>query len=266
MTKTIVVALDGSPIAERAVPVAAWLAHGLGAEAHLVTASVGAADDADRAYLERQADLFGMSNVVTAVIEHRHAGAGISEYLQTQPDPVLCMSTRGRSGWGEVLLGSVSDHVLSAAQVPAVLVGPQCVIGDPPSRNLLLSIDGSDPSFAVLPTVAVWAEALGLSTHVVTAVQCGSDGRPDPRRDAATELVNETGDRLHDMGVDAERHVLNSAYPSDVVVAFAKGLPAALVAIGTHGRGGLSAKALGHVATDIVRDSPCPVLVRRIPD
>lgn len=266
MTKTIVVPLDGSPLAERALPTAAWLARELGAELCLITADLGDPKPQHESYLEDQAGSIGLSDVRTAVIAHRFAGAGISEFVESVPDPVLCMSTRGQGGLAEALLGTVSDEVLTTVQVPVVLVGPHCAAGEPPSRNLLVSIDGSDASFAVLPTVADWANRLTFAVQVVTVAQCGNTGLPDSRRESATRLVDETAARLVELGVDAEQHVLNSAYIGDVIAAFATGLPAAMIAVGTHGRSGLSGKALGSIATDVVRLSPCPVLVRRIPD
>ena len=48
------------------------------------------------------------------------------------------------------------------------------------------------------------------------------------------------------------------------VTALARRIDAAPIAVSTHGHSGHSARALGQVATDIVRHSSCPVLVRRI--
>jgi nucleotide-binding universal stress UspA family protein len=146
-----------------------------------------------------------------------------------------------------------------------LLVGPHCTATEPPSGALVVAVDVSDECLAVLPTAAEWANRLGLRVHVVTVAQCGNTGRPDARADAAHELVDDVASKLQTLGVDAERHVLNSAYPADSIVAFATGLPAAFIATGTHGAGRLTAKALGSVADQVVRHSPCPVLVRRVP-
>lgn len=266
MTKTIVVPLDGSELAERSIGTASWLARDLDCEIRLVTTTIGAESDADADYLQEQADTTGVSYIRTEVIEHRFPAAGIKETVETMPDPVVCMSTRGRGGLAETILGGVSDEIVKGVQVPLVLLGPYAAAGDPPSRSLVIAIDRSDASLAVLPTVVDWAPRLGLDVHVVTVAQCGTTGGPDPRAAAANELVDEAASKLEALGVTSRTHVLNSAHSADVVVAFARGLPAALIAIGTHGRGGISARALGTVAGEIVRHSPCPVLVRRIPD
>src|SRR4051794_7835471 len=106
MTKTIVVPLDESPLAERALPVAAWLARELEGELVLATCRIGEGAFEDDSYLERQASSIGVPGVRTSVIEHRLPGAGISELVETLPDPVLCMTTRGRGGLAETLLGT----------------------------------------------------------------------------------------------------------------------------------------------------------------
>ena len=265
MTKTIVVPLDGSELAERSLPTAAWLGRELGCQIRLMTTNLGGDTAAEEAYLRDQATKAGAASIDVEVVDHRFPARGVQDCVEALADPVICMTTRGRGGLAEVLLGSVSDEIVRGVQVPVVLVGPHCVAGEPPSRTVVLSVDGSDASFAALPTVADWAPRLGLDVHVVTVAQCGSTGEPDSRSVAAHELVDEVAAKLATLGTGAKTHVLNSGHPADVIVAFAKGLPAALIAIGTHGAGGLSARALGQVADGIVRHSPCPVLVRRIP-
>lgn len=268
MTKTIVVPLDGSGLAERALPTAAWLARGLHAPVHLVRTTfapaVAAEIDPDEAYLRIQADTMGGVDVVVDVVRQHFPGAGIIRAVDAVADPTLCLSTRGKGGLAEILLGSVSDEVLRNVAVPAVLVGPHCLVREPPSRTLVVSVDGSDGSSTILPVAADWTQRLGLDVQVVAAAECGPSGLPDPRAIAAHEVVDDAVAQLAELGVEAQGHVINGTHQAEVVVAFASGLPAALIAIGTHGRSGWSAAALGRVATDIVRHAHCPVLLRRV--
>jgi len=50
---------------------------------------------------------------------------------------------------------------------------------------------------------------------------------------------------------------------ASAVVGVAKELGAELLVLGTHGRKGLSRWFQGSIAEAIVRDAPCPVMVRR---
>jgi nucleotide-binding universal stress UspA family protein len=51
--------------------------------------------------------------------------------------------------------------------------------------------------------------------------------------------------------------------PVDSIVGAARGWPADLVVVGSHGRDGLGRVLLGSVAEGVVRHAPCPVLVVR---
>jgi nucleotide-binding universal stress UspA family protein len=57
--------------------------------------------------------------------------------------------------------------------------------------------------------------------------------------------------------------VLRALDPAAALVAEEARVPATLVAMATHGRTGLGRVALGSVATRVVHDSRCPVLVIR---
>jgi nucleotide-binding universal stress UspA family protein len=54
-------------------------------------------------------------------------------------------------------------------------------------------------------------------------------------------------------------------HPAGAIVAYARELPATLLALTTRARHGLGRVALGSVAMDVVHRSPCPVLVVRVP-
>jgi len=60
--------------------------------------------------------------------------------------------------------------------------------------------------------------------------------------------------------------LLRTGIPHDEIVATARDEGADLVAIGTHGRGGLNRLMLGSVCDRVIRLSSCPVLAVREPD
>src|SRR5213079_1828263 len=57
-----------------------------------------------------------------------------------------------------------------------------------------------------------------------------------------------------------ESIVLRGA-PAEVIVARAEATSASLIAMASHGRGGIARAALGSVASDVVRHSTVPVMV-----
>ena len=60
--------------------------------------------------------------------------------------------------------------------------------------------------------------------------------------------------------------LLRTGTPQDEIVATVRDEGADLIAIGTHGRGGLNRLMLGSVCDRVIRMSPCPVLAVREPD
>jgi len=60
--------------------------------------------------------------------------------------------------------------------------------------------------------------------------------------------------------------LLRTGIPHDEIVRIARDEGADLIAIGTHGRGGLDRLMLGSVCDRVIRLSSCPVLAVREPD
>jgi nucleotide-binding universal stress UspA family protein len=60
-------------------------------------------------------------------------------------------------------------------------------------------------------------------------------------------------------------HRLAEGSPADEILAAATDLPADLIVMGTHGRGGLSRVLMGSVAETVLRKAPCPVLTVKAP-
>lgn len=66
-------------------------------------------------------------------------------------------------------------------------------------------------------------------------------------------------------GITVRTAVLTGS-PHQKIVELVKDERADLVAMGTHGRGGVSRMLLGSVADRVIRSAPCPVLTVRAPE
>ncbi|WP_233498881.1 universal stress protein [Blastococcus sp. TF02A-26] len=83
--------------------------------------------------------------------------------------------------------------------------------------------------------------------------------RQDVRREAETQVAAVLADRP-DGAVTPRVHLeVTQGAPSDVLVQRARG--AALLVVGSRGRGAVRAALLGSVALHCVMHAPCPVLV-----
>ena len=146
----IVLPLDGSPLAEAALPVAralagafsapvtvartvsfAWYAAGGaspydGLDAATSAELLAAMEDDARAYVEGIVEQLRQANLAASVhVSHGVPGDPITELAAATPGSLVVMSTHGRSGLGRTLLGSVTDHVVRSSAAPVLIVRGQ---------------------------------------------------------------------------------------------------------------------------------------------
>jgi nucleotide-binding universal stress UspA family protein len=268
---TVVVPLDGSEFAERALRPACALAAQLPrGRVSIVMVNPENAEDAER-YLRDRAGLF--ANVVDVglhVVEHSDAGDGILETAAAVPNSIVCMASHGHGGL-RALLDSVAERVICNSTDPMVLVGPECRVSFLPGEagRMVVCSDGSAFSELIMPIASAWAGHLRLQPWVVEVVAPDEAVVPadEPARnrevEEAARRLTSLASRLDVRGEPAHWKVLHGADLGQSIAGFAARLPAVLIAMATHGRSGLARAALGSVAIDVLRSSPCPVLVVR---
>ncbi len=253
---TIVVPLDGSEYSERALAVAATLADRTGGGLLLVTAAAGG-------------PLHPLEYLEETAATVRAAGCKTEVYVAEQPpvdalvsavadvDGIVCMMTHGRGRLRWAALGSVAEEVLRRVDHPVVLVGRHCrqdfLVR---SSRLLACVDGAGTGRALAPVVDEWAARLGLDVEVAIVVHPLDVVSAEREQELLQEL------RTPFTGVDRAA-MLTSRFVAGALADHADAMPAAVVAISAHGRGGLSRFALGSVTMGVVHLANCPVLVVR---
>lgn len=164
--KRILVPLDGSPLAEAALPQIKDLAVLYDAEVVLlrvalahtlpgvnaVDAQVRAVEEAQTYLAAREADLVAQGLTVQSVVRYGHAAEEILDHARGGAVDLVAMSTHGRSGIRRWVMGSVAETVVRHAPVPVLLVRtsgpvpvPSASAQDEPS-----TADGPDRSTAAL--------------------------------------------------------------------------------------------------------------------
>ena len=68
---------------------------------------------------------------------------------------------------------------------------------------------------------------------------------------------------LERQGIDVETKTLLGVHPAPAILRYAEGHGVNLIAVATHGRGGLPRLVLGSVADKVLRAATVPVLVVR---
>ncbi len=301
MFKRILVPLDGSPVAERALDTAADLAHRVGAALLLAHADtpdnfiyvegmpvVDAAGKPlpgthEREYLRRMAECarqhFDVA-IETRVLDQ--AGASSAEMLagyiaEARADAVV-MTTHGRGGLERLWLGSVADSLLRASHVPILLLrpnGPGSIL--PAIRRVLAPLDGSTLSGMALHYALPLADLLGVNLDLITVVPVSIDMAVSPyglsgvaqdftferRKDEAQRYLDRTVKALPPHAGKVGTHVAVAGHVANSLIEAAQSVPGTLIVMSTHARQGLQKLFLGSVADKIVRASDVPVLLCR---
>ena len=148
---TILIPLDGSSLAEAALPRATELAHasdaGLllirAAEAHTLPgmdptdAQVKVIAEAE-AYLAAVRERLGVQGIrkVETSVWYGPAAYSIVEATRLRKADLIVMSTHGRSGLGRFILGSVAESVLRGTTVPILLIrAPEAPVDRPSAQG-----------------------------------------------------------------------------------------------------------------------------------
>jgi nucleotide-binding universal stress UspA family protein len=287
MTYTLIVPLDGDPVAAIALPVVRTLARATDASIVLLTVVRDEAPerrDEARSYLERTAagpieEGFRVETVTRVGSPPDEIVAEADSY----PSGFVVMATHGRSGIPRAVLGSVAQHVVAHSPFPVLLVRPGCRTEDS-LRRIVVPVDGTPGSLLALGAATVLAQQTGAQLILLQVVvplplwiyepTLGLDTGPlinpmwnEDARIAAEQYVEAIAARLKKQAaVDVESRAAVGGV-AGVVKATVDDVGAELVVMSTHGLTGPARALLGSVADEVVRTVDCPVLlVRRRPE
>jgi len=296
MLRTILVPLDGSQFAEAALPLAKTLATLAGARLTLlslhdarpdlphgldVPATEGetlALRSAAHDYLAETAQRLTLSSsleIHTEVADADPAHGLVEAADRIAPDLVI-MATHGRGPMSRFWLGSVTDYFIRHGLTPTLLVRPGRL--DPPStiRRILVALDLSEESAKIFDPVALVARAFSAEVvlyHVVEPLVGMVDGAlpfPIPVVPGALDRAKtEANLRMEELARTAAGRGLTPTVKVVTGVGAAASLLEEarqgydLVALTTHGAGGVRRLILGSVADKVIRGGDLPVLVYR---
>ncbi len=297
MTATILVPLDGSSIAEQALPVAEAVAHRSGARLHLATviqqvpafSATGEEPLIDpeleqqfRAQsaecLEGTAEALGTTQgleVSCALLDGSPAQA-LADHVRAKRIGLIVMTTHGRSGINRFWLGSVADQLLRRVKVPILLLRPRQ--GPPPTefRHIVVALDGLSEAERVLdPVIELGSLSPNPEFTLVQVVEPPvapitqmamhpAKLRPHWRElqeNSARSYLERVAARMRSRGLRVATQMISARGVGEEILRFAEASGADLLAVGTHGARGAERMLLGSVADKVIRGASCPVLV-----
>jgi len=268
VTKTIVVPLDGSEFAERALVPAAAFAKRTGADVVLMTSQMGGVVVEPKRYLTDTAAKAGIPGANVAVISDHFAASGLRIVVADLADPIVCMSTHGHSGVIQALLGSTAEDAIRLLRAPMLLLGPNVELSlTTRLDSVVVCTDGTETSNAIVPEVSEWIGDLQLRAWVVEVLdpevrRALEESGVEPAMEVATVYALAES-LLTRNGAGVNWDVLHSDHAARAIVDYACQVRASLIAMSTHGRTGFARVALGSVTAAVVHNAPSPVLVVR---
>ena len=122
-------------------------------------------------------------------------------------------------------------------------------------ERIVATVDGSPFAESVLPYAVGIARATGAGLKIVRVAHEGESI-------IAEGYAEDLGKRL---GIPA-RALPADGVPADAILRELSREPADLLAMATHGRGGILETVMGSVASQVLQDAPCPLLLFRPKD
>ena len=136
-------------------------------------------------------------------------------------------------------------------------------------KHILVAVDGSDSSSIAFTEAVEIAKRSQATLHITEVVDNLHSSLPEEtiasQKELAYEHINEYVERAVDLGlttpmesiveVGSPKHLLTTTIP--------KALEADLIVVGANGKHFLMSTSIGSVASYVVNNAPCSVLVSR---
>jgi nucleotide-binding universal stress UspA family protein len=289
MFSVVIVPLDGSSLAEQALPWAEALATASQAPLQLLrvveTATPNENEAHARAYLEAIASKLATEPAVS--VRHGRPATEVIAGVREHEDPVIVLTTRGYTGMDGPRFGSVADQIVHAVTIPVLSIRSGVErIRQPPIRSILVTLDGSEIAEAALPHAIQLAESMQASLQLVRVVETtrlhgmlvgGSymttsagplgdvyQAAVDQAQHEAESYLAEVARRLQDSGVSVQT-TLMAGTPDEEIRLAAQRYQSDLVVMASHGRGGANRLVFGSIAERVLKLGSTPLLVVQPP-
>lgn len=193
---------------------------------------------------------------------------GILEELDKENYSLLLLGSHGKKGI-QKWLGSVSRQVISNSQVPVFVSKKRTK-----SQNILLTVDGSEPSFnAIRQAVKI----LGLQGKGISVISVKEnpellpmeatldknwlDSIEKQQKIHATKAINKAKSILEDSKIQVQNEVILTGNPAQKIIEFAEKEKIDLIVMGARTKTDLSKLLLGSVSKRVLENVNSDVLI-----
>lgn len=295
MLRRIIVPLDGSPLAETALPYALTCAQVTDSDVFLVhvlpatkegSAGAHTVDPLDwrlrkleaTMYLEEMTALFGREGVeAKPMLLMGDAAERIVEFARERDADLIVMSSHGKTGLSSWNVSSVVQKVLLTTHTSMMVIpayyARNLSFGQLRYRRIAVPLDGSQRAECVVPIVKAFVKAHDAQAHLITAVARPEMVRRAPlsaedtaladkvvarNRAAAEKYLSQLRTRI---GNEASSHLLVSNDVTESLHEFVRRNEADLVVFSAHGSSGNRKRRYGSIVTNFIAYGSAPMLI-----
>lgn len=287
--------LDGSPLAERAISpafaIAKALANDIPCTVHLFRVipplmmaidpalyaeTLSFSEEEARSYLTAVQDQWQSSNVSTVVdTSIGPVAESIITYAEEKQINLIIMSSHGRSGLGRWVYGSIAEKVMRQACCASLIVRqPDHTPPLETFRHILVCLDGSQLAEQVLTPILVLARAMRARLTLLRVIPPSHLAMET----LALEQFLEQVERIeqHNAKIylaqllqqlpsgDLDVHIQTVFGPAaESIIDYAQENQVNLIAMSSHGRSGVSRWVYGSVAEKVLRGADCSTFIVR---
>ncbi len=206
-------------------------------------------------------------------------GGPVSDVLEgyaTRHDfDLIVMSSHGRTGIARLSLGSVTDSLIRHTTIPVLVVKPSPSYLNPrvtePFRSILVPLDGSALAEQVLARAVALAKVEGAELTLLRVLFPGVyspkaklDSNPvllDKEIAAAEQYLFNVAARIRTAGIPTMTDIVISDNVAEAISDYAARQRVSLIAIATHGLGGVKRMLRGSVADAVMHSTTISMLV-----
>jgi nucleotide-binding universal stress UspA family protein len=290
MFSKILVPLDGSAMAERALTLAErFVTEGegrlillrvvpyftvLAADPLLYEEMNRMGEDEALAYLRVIRNDLADPGVADIVCQVGSAADSILQYAQENDVDLIVMSSHGRSGLNRWVYGSVAERIMSQAPCPTLIINLRLDSQAAAPKKILVPLDGSELAEKAIQPALNLAQILDAQLYLLSVTTSGevrieTAARAEAFADIESGEVMKGQDYLQALAGNLDyEHVqydvrIASGTVAEAIIEYAAEHEMELIVMSSHGRTGLKRWVYGSVAEKVLRSACCATMIVR---
>lgn len=275
--KRILVPIDFSEEAESAAKVAASIARKTGSEiflVHMLELPVTTIDPAEMNTISSEPQIiyfmklahqkfekfkklpFLKGLTVVETIQFQHAFSGIINESEKNNIDLIVMGSQGASGLQEMFIGSNTEKVVRRSKVPVLVIKKG--VEDFVVKDILFASDFNKESKSTFQRVINFANLFEAKIHLLYVNTIHNFN-------TTKNIESRIAHFMDDFDFDNyTKNIYNDISIEKGILSYARDIDADLIALNTHGRGGLSQLFNGSIGQELANHALRPVVTFKI--